>query len=45
VVRQLVEAGADVNLADGQGVTPLAHAEQRMYAEMVEILRAAGAER
>ena len=25
VVRLLVEAGADVNLADGQGVTPLAH--------------------
>lgn len=45
VVRQLVAAGADVNLADGQGVTPLAHAEQRMYAEIVEILRAAGAER
>jgi ankyrin repeat protein len=45
VMRQLVEAGADVNLADGQGVTPLAHAEQRMYAEMVEILHAAGAER
>ena len=45
VVRLLVEAGADVNLADGQGVTRLAHAEQRMYAEMVEILRAAGAER
>jgi ankyrin repeat protein len=43
VVRQLVEAGADVNLADGQGVTPLAHAEQRNDAEMVEILRGAGA--
>ena len=43
VVRLLVEAGADVNLADGQGVTPLAHAEQSGYDEMVEILRAAGA--
>lgn len=45
VVRQLVEAGADVSLADSQGVTPLAHAEQREYAEMVEILRSAGATR
>ncbi len=43
VVRQLVEAGADVNLADGEGVTPLAHAESRNYTEMVEILRSAGA--
>jgi ankyrin repeat protein len=45
VVRQLVEAGADVNLADGQGVTPLAHAEQSGYDEMVAILRAAGGRR
>ncbi len=43
VVRQLVEAGASVNLADGQGVTPLAHAEQSGYDQMVEILRDAGA--
>ena len=43
VVRQLVEAGADVNLADGQGVTPLVHARQRGYAEIAGILRGAGA--
>ena len=43
VVRLLVEAGADVNLADGQGLTPLAHAQQSGYDEMAEILRAAGA--
>ena len=43
VVRLLVEAGADVNLADGQGVTPLAHAEQSDYKEIAGILRAAGA--
>lgn len=43
VVRLLVEAGADVNLADGQGVTPLGHAEKSGYAEMVAILREAGA--
>lgn len=45
VVRQLVEAGADVNLPDGQGVTPLAHAEDAGYDEMVAILREAGATR
>jgi ankyrin repeat protein len=45
VVRQLVDAGADVNLADGQGVTPLGHAEQRGYDEMAAILREAGATR
>jgi ankyrin repeat protein len=44
VVRLLVEAGADVNLADGSGVTPLAHAQQRGFDEMTEILRQAGAD-
>ena len=43
VVRLLVDAGADVNLADGNGESPLTHARDREYAEMVEILRAAGA--
>ena len=43
VVRLLVEAGADVNLADGNGVTPLAHARQRGYEQIVEILLEAGA--
>jgi hypothetical protein len=43
VVRLLVEAGADVNLADGSGVSPLAHARQRGYTEMIEILQQAGA--
>ncbi len=43
VVRLLVEAGADVNLADGNGVTPLAHARQRGYVQMIEILQKAGA--
>lgn len=45
VVRQLVGAGADVDLADSQSVTPLAHAEQSGYDEMVAILREAGARR
>ncbi len=44
VVRLLVEAGADVNLADGQGVTPLTHARQRGYTVMIELLEAAGAQ-
>ena len=43
VVRLLVEAGADVNLADGNGVTPLAHAQQRGYDEIARILEDAGA--
>ena len=43
VVRLLVEGGADVNLADGNGVTPLAHARQHGYDEMVKILQNAGA--
>ena len=43
VVRLLVEAGADVNLADSQGVTPLEHAQQSRYDEMASILRSAGA--
>ncbi|HSF07622.1 MAG TPA: ankyrin repeat domain-containing protein [Methylomirabilota bacterium] len=42
-VRALVEAGARVDLADRQGVTPLAHARQRGYDEMVTILERAGA--
>lgn len=43
VVRLLVEAGADVNLADGNGVTPLAHARSRGFAQMAAFLESAGA--
>ena len=42
-LRALIEAGADVDLADGSGTTPLRLAEQRGYAQMARILRAAGA--
>jgi ankyrin repeat protein len=42
-VRALVGAGADVNLADGDGVTPLTHARERGQREIAAILRAAGA--
>jgi ankyrin repeat protein len=39
----LVKAGANVNLADRAGATPLRLAKARGYAEMVRILEAAGA--
>jgi ankyrin repeat protein len=42
VVRLLVEAGADVNLADKEGVTPLAHAKNKGFSEIAEILEEAG---
>ena len=42
-LEALVKAGADVNLADRAGATPLALAKTRGYAEMVRILQAAGA--
>lgn len=45
VVRLLVEkGGADPNLPDGNGVTPLQHARQNGHAEIEEILLDAGAE-
>jgi len=43
IVRLLAAAGANVNLPDRDGVTPLAHARQRGYAAMVRSLEAAGA--
>lgn len=43
IVRLLVEAGANVNIADRDGITPLAHAKQHGYAAMVRILEARGA--
>lgn len=43
VVRLLVAAGADVNLADGQGVTPLEHARRLGHERMAAILVEAGA--
>ena len=43
IVRLLVTAGANVNIADRDGVTPLAHAKRANYAGMVRTLAAAGA--
>jgi ankyrin repeat protein len=39
----LIEAGADLQLADRNGMTPLALARERGYAEMVKMLEKAGA--
>jgi ankyrin repeat protein len=41
IVRMLVDGGADVSIADRDGVTPLEHARQRGYDEMVRTLAAA----
>ncbi|MGA0614359.1 ankyrin repeat domain-containing protein [Paracoccus sp. KR1-242] len=43
IVDLLVKAGADVNLADGNGVTPLGHARAAGYDKIQRILVAAGA--
>lgn len=43
VVRLLVVAGADINLADGDGTTPLAHARQRGFETIATILEEADA--
>ena len=42
-LRALVEAGADVNIPDGSGSTPLTLARSRGYRDMVAILEKAGA--
>jgi uncharacterized protein len=42
-LKALVDAGANVNLADRSGGTPLALAKRRDFKEMVEILEKAGA--
>jgi ankyrin repeat protein len=43
IVRMLVASGANVNIADRQGVTPLQHARERRYREIASILELAGA--
>jgi ankyrin repeat protein len=44
VVRLLVDAGADVNLPDKDGITPLAHAKHKKYFDIIKILENAGAQ-
>jgi hypothetical protein len=43
IVRLLIAHRANVNLADRDGVTSLAHARQRGQREIVRLLQAAGA--
>jgi ankyrin repeat protein len=42
-LNALVQAGANVNIPDRNGMTPFAHAKARGYAQMEKILAAAGA--
>jgi uncharacterized protein len=42
-VRALLDGGANLNLADGQGVRPLTLARQRGYAKIADMLEQAGA--
>lgn len=39
IVKALVAAGANKSIADRNGVTPLQHAQQRNYQEMIALLR------
>ena len=43
IVAMLIEHGADVDLTDGDGVRPLAHARARGQTEIVRLLEDAGA--
>ncbi len=43
IVQMVLARGANVNLADRDGVTPLQHAQRKGQAEIARILRSAGA--
>lgn len=43
IVGLLIQHGADVNIADKEGVTPLQHARRRGYSVIARLLEAAGA--
>lgn len=45
IVAMLLRAGANPNLADGQGVTPLTHAQSRSFDKIARLLLAAGGTR
>lgn len=42
IVRLLIDHGADVNIADNDGVTPLQHAQRQGYTEIERMLTDAG---
>ena len=42
ITRRILAAGANPNLADGQGITPLAHARARGQHEIAALIEAAG---
>ena len=42
IVQMLIDHGADINIADNEGVTPLQHAQRRGYAAIMDILLQAG---
>ncbi|MBS4211537.1 ankyrin repeat domain-containing protein [Bacillus sp. FJAT-49825] len=44
-IKLLIEHGADVNIPDSDGVTPLQHAKERNFSEIEKILLQAGAKR
>ena len=43
ICRVLVRAGAQLNLRDGEGLTPLFHAKDQGHADLIKFLKAAGA--
>lgn len=43
VINTLIQAGSDVNIPDGDGVSPLTHAKNKALNEVVKILKEAGA--
>lgn len=43
VVQRLIDAGANLDLADNDGITPLQHARQRNQTTIARMLEAAGA--
>ena len=43
IVRLLVGAGADVDISDADGISPLTHAKRQGYAKIIAILKKGGA--
>jgi len=43
IARLLIDAGAQINLPDKDGLTPLAHAKKKNYGNIIKLLEAKGA--